>query len=85
MKYAIWRGSKKKRIIDFFPEEKEVPQKKKRGAAKKDDEKKKRHRISTYLTDKQYKQFMAYCEDQDLSPAEAVRRAIRETIGKVNK
>ena len=46
---------KRKRIIDFFPEEKKVPQKKKRGAAKKDDEKKKRHRISTYLTDKQYK------------------------------
>ena len=86
MKYAIWRGSKKKKDHwTFSPKKRKCLKKKKRGAAKKDDEKKKRHRISTYLTDKQYKQFMAYCEDQDLSPAEAVRMAIRETIGKVNK
>lgn len=76
---------RRKKIIDFFPEEKEEPQKKRRGAAKKADEKKKRHRISTYLTDKQYKQFIAYCEEQDVSPAEAVRIAIRNAICRANK
>lgn len=71
---------KKRKIIDFFPDDKPEPTKKKRGAAKKADEKKKRHRISTYLTDKQYKQFISYCEEQELSPAEAVRMAIRKFI-----
>lgn len=74
---------KRRRIIDFFPDENTEPTKKKRGAAKKAEEKKKRHRISTYLTDKQYKRFIAYCEEQELSPAEAVRMAIREYILKI--
>lgn len=74
-----------KRIFDFFPEENPDPRRKKRGAAKKDDKKKLRHRVSTYLTDKQYKQFIAYCEKQEMYPAEAIRLAIRTLIADADR